>query len=354
MKKIILILIFFPTLITYGSVKDFKFSDLYFYYGGGIGVSSLETRFENEILEETDRVGYRISLDFAPSYYTDNWVFDLGPGWLHTKFEDKKSNGTLIKLKTSTFFVEGAARYRISPEWSFGLFYINIVGQKLILGASQNISNADTDETASQLAGLALFKDVYKDKDRTRYYAKLERSLDVEKRELTTLNLGVQWAIGRVPPTKSSEIKMKMELTKNFINFETNKDQLDERSIRILKEIAIFLNSNLGDWRNIRISGHTDSIGNDKYNKDLSQRRANSVRQAFINSGTRVDRVRAIGHGEELPVASNSTSSGRFKNRRVEIEFLGRTNVNKIQTFLNELLKREGKSPIKESFRQGL
>lgn len=65
------------------------------------------------------------------------------------------------------------------------------------------------------------------------------------------------------------------------------------------------------------IAGHTDSRASDAYNLDLSTRRAHSVAQIAANAGVRVAEVR--GYGERQPTASNATSSGQAKNRRVEI-----------------------------------
>ncbi len=66
------------------------------------------------------------------------------------------------------------------------------------------------------------------------------------------------------------------------------------------------------------IEGHTDSTGPDTYNSDLSQRRAESVANYLSSMGVSTS-MRAVGKGESSPVASNDTSSGRAKNRRVEV-----------------------------------
>jgi len=74
--------------------------------------------------------------------------------------------------------------------------------------------------------------------------------------------------------------------------------------------------------RNIRIEGHTDSSGGEELNQKLSQRRADAVKQLLIQNGIAEGRIQAIGQGEAHPVASNSTESGKAKNRRVEITLL--------------------------------
>jgi len=77
----------------------------------------------------------------------------------------------------------------------------------------------------------------------------------------------------------------------------------------------------------ILATGHTDSIGSDAYNQKLSVRRAQAVKAFLVSNGLRADRIFTEGKGEKQPVASNQTREGRAKNRRVEVEVVGkRTN----------------------------
>lgn len=69
----------------------------------------------------------------------------------------------------------------------------------------------------------------------------------------------------------------------------------------------------------IKVLGHTDNTGAAAYNADLSQRRAIAVTNILIGAGVPVARLQAIGVGEDRPIASNTTESGRAQNRRVEI-----------------------------------
>ena len=69
----------------------------------------------------------------------------------------------------------------------------------------------------------------------------------------------------------------------------------------------------------VQVIGHTDNTGSAAYNLDLSQRRANAVANVLTANGVPPSRVRAIGAGEDRPVADNLTDAGRAQNRRVEI-----------------------------------
>jgi len=70
----------------------------------------------------------------------------------------------------------------------------------------------------------------------------------------------------------------------------------------------------------IDVMGHTDSTGSDAYNQQLSQRRADAVRDYLVSRGVSRARIETIGYGEQYPRASNDTAEGRALNRRVEIK----------------------------------
>jgi outer membrane protein OmpA-like peptidoglycan-associated protein len=69
----------------------------------------------------------------------------------------------------------------------------------------------------------------------------------------------------------------------------------------------------------LEIEGHTDSVGSDVYNQQLSSRRAESVRVYLVDQRIPSDSVGAMGLGEGHPVATNDTAAGRQQNRRVEM-----------------------------------
>ena len=78
----------------------------------------------------------------------------------------------------------------------------------------------------------------------------------------------------------------------------------------------------LRDNANVRaeVEGHTDSIGDDNYNQQLSERRAMAVRDLLVNQhGVAASQVTAVGRGETMPIASNKSAEGRNANRRVDL-----------------------------------
>ena len=109
-------------------------------------------------------------------------------------------------------------------------------------------------------------------------------------------------------------------LTLGDVIFATDKADLLPGAMRSIDKLFDFLQKYPD--RNVLIEGHTDSIGDEEYNEVLSQRRASAVRNALIYKGINPDRIIAKGCGENYPVAENANSSGRQRNRRVEIVIL--------------------------------
>ena len=69
----------------------------------------------------------------------------------------------------------------------------------------------------------------------------------------------------------------------------------------------------------VTLEGHTDNVGGMAYNQDLSQRRADAVKNYLVEKfGIDSNRIKTVGYGETKPIASNDTEAGRYQNRRVQ------------------------------------
>lgn len=99
--------------------------------------------------------------------------------------------------------------------------------------------------------------------------------------------------------------------------FETGKSELMPSARDRLGRVAEALSQ--ASSKQVRIVGYTDSVGSPGKNRDLSQRRAESVRSFLASHGVAEDRLVAEGRGQMDPVASNASPDGRAMNRRVEI-----------------------------------
>ena len=119
-------------------------------------------------------------------------------------------------------------------------------------------------------------------------------------------------------PELKKEVRNLFKKAMNGIQFETGKDIIKKVSYPILDQIVAVME--LNEEYNLTISGHTDNVGDDAMNLDLSERRAASVRKYLINKGIDENRLTSLGFGETKPIADNKTSKGRALNRRVEFE----------------------------------
>lgn len=119
---------------------------------------------------------------------------------------------------------------------------------------------------------------------------------------------------------EKAEVGSKVVLKNIF--FDTGKSDLKQESVNELENIRRLLDKNPG--LKVQINGHTDNVGEAKYNKALSLKRARSVVDYLIRNGVDLNRLAAIGYGEERPLVSNDDESGgREINRRTEIEIIG-------------------------------
>lgn len=106
------------------------------------------------------------------------------------------------------------------------------------------------------------------------------------------------------------------------VNFETNSDKIKTESFGALDEAAAVLAAR--SRVRVQIQGHTDSMGNDKMNLDLSDRRAVSVKKYLVGKGVSAGQLETKGFGETVPVADNNSVAGRAQNRRIEFKVLSR------------------------------
>ena len=104
------------------------------------------------------------------------------------------------------------------------------------------------------------------------------------------------------------------------VHFEFNKSTLTAADKEVLSGVATRLKQE-SSTAQLRVTGHTDSVGSNAYNQRLSEKRANSVVQYLVESGVpRASFVSVAGAGESQPVADNKTADGRAMNRRTEIK----------------------------------
>jgi outer membrane protein OmpA-like peptidoglycan-associated protein len=119
---------------------------------------------------------------------------------------------------------------------------------------------------------------------------------------------------------KAKQTERGIILTIGDVLFATGKADLSPEAMRSVDKLVEFLQKYTN--RNVLIEGHTDSVGSDEFNLTLSQKRADSLKEALTGKGVEEKRITTIGYGKKFPVASNDTASGKQQNRRVEVSIL--------------------------------
>ena len=106
--------------------------------------------------------------------------------------------------------------------------------------------------------------------------------------------------------------------------FERRSGELSAQGVQLLEKNISDAREQLKRATYIEIVGHTDDVGDNDYNQELSEQRAQAVGRYLVQAGVDSSKIVAMGAGERLPVASNATDEGRAENRRVEVLVLGR------------------------------
>lgn len=147
-------------------------------------------------------------------------------------------------------------------------------------------------------------------------------------------------AIGRYMDKQAEELQRDLENAKverigegikitfdSDLLFDFDKSEIKAATKKNLEELARTLKKYPDT--NILIEGHTDNIGKVEYNKELSERRAEAVAYYTASLGVGASRITKMGFGEDQPLASNKTSEGRQKNRRVDIAIIANEKLKK-------------------------
>lgn len=119
-------------------------------------------------------------------------------------------------------------------------------------------------------------------------------------------------------PEVKREVRNLLKKAMQGIQFENGKATIKKSSNKLLDQIAKTFIDN--PTYRIEVQGHTDNVGNYKFNVDLSERRAQAVRDYLIKKGVPATSLTAHGYGPDRPIADNKTKAGRAQNRRVEFD----------------------------------
>lgn len=129
----------------------------------------------------------------------------------------------------------------------------------------------------------------------------------------------IKQAIQKAVQEEKKEFTIDFEKLSKRSLFEFDSDKIAEENYSGLDVVADFLKETPNVT--VKVEGHTDNIGEQGYNQDLSERRAKSIANYLIEKGVEQDRITTEGFGFSKPIASNDTAEGRAQNRRTEMKF---------------------------------
>lgn len=222
------------------------------------------------------------------------------------------------------------------------LFYFRIDHAQDFIGSTNRYySGGESNQTfkAGQLAGKPAHVSMSINKTRIRLYINDEKLFDLPRAfEPATIRNAFFFRASEITSEKSpfyitnikiaesgtdarsgiiKELMEKGSVSTNDIQFDFDSDKIKPSSHEIINNFGEALKQNTG--LRIRIVGHTDNVGKDDYNKQLSAKRAEAVKAYIIaNFEISPDRVQTEGKGAGSPTVPNTTEEGRAKNRRVE------------------------------------
>jgi outer membrane protein OmpA-like peptidoglycan-associated protein len=178
------------------------------------------------------------------------------------------------------------------------------------LSTQQLLSKVQTDETGSYLITLPVGKDYAFNVNRKGYLFYSENFDLSHIQPDSTFNIDIPLQ----PIEKNAAVVLKN------IFFDVNKYQLKPESTAELDKIVQLLRDNPGV--RIQISGHTDNVGKDADNLQLSKDRAQSVVKYLVTKGIAQERLSSQGFGATQPIDTNNTEEGKAKNRRTELKVI--------------------------------
>jgi outer membrane protein OmpA-like peptidoglycan-associated protein len=133
----------------------------------------------------------------------------------------------------------------------------------------------------------------------------------------------LEGALGQIAETRRTQLGLVMNLGSDHLKFAFDKAELGPSDRELLSRVAGILAT--AHEYTISVNGHTDDVGSAAYNKKLSERRAQAVRDYLVQAGLSPEILSVEGHGKSLPLVKGTSDAARAKNRRVE---LGIVNTN--------------------------
>lgn len=299
----------------------------HFYLGARAGWAAYQDACSSNAQECNDDV---FAYGLYAGYQFNQW-FALEGGFTdYGKPDAKYSNG---KVSTDTYGAEVAAKlsYAISPNWEV---FTRIGAAYQDIDKQSDWAESEQSQDWNAMASLGLDYSLSHNWSLRGEYQFIDGIGDdiVQGADLHFTSIGLTYHFGEeevsqpepvaIPEPRPQTVIEKQVVIKDVslaadaqFGFNSSILQVSDELNRVVDALNQYPNGS------VVITGHTDSVGSEQYNQELSEERAKSVADYFIGKGVDAKRLTVTGAGELEPVASNDTAEGRTLNRRVNIKF---------------------------------
>lgn len=299
-KKILFLFCFLFSLKSVAETKYFLGFDY------GLGTSRGKTTAEE--FKSSELLGVKL----LGSYDTKNFVFDLGGGAFNYKQKNDLFTGSFkrVELESEVGYLHFSPKVKVFKNIHLGLFYDHYLGDGILVSDQNNFIKG--------AVGSSLTYEKRDSKIPFRVGVSYEMGTNFGKDDIDHSVAKAFIQIG-FPFSKQKEVKRVSNV--NFIASQFNFDsyKLPVYNLMKITQLARMLKGN-DDWELVIVEGHTDSIGSERYNINLSKLRVDSAFQIFKQEGLPESKIRLIYRGERDPLVSEKNFKDRRKNRRIEIE----------------------------------
>ena len=229
-----------------------------------------------------------------------------------SSYNDAQSNPQVVNLAALELKEAGDALSKANNAWSERQERANV--DHLADLAQQRVAIAQ--ESAKRKSAEADVSQAEAERDKVRLAARTQEA-DKSQQQAQDAEMRARQLELQLTELNAKQTDRGLVVTLGDVLFDTDQAQLKSGGTREVQKLADILKQD--PQRKVSIEGFTDSTGSDSHNQELSERRANAVRDTLLNLGISGDRITIRGYGKSFPIASNANQAGRLLNRRVEI-----------------------------------
>jgi len=230
----------------------------------------------------------------------------------HSRFNSARSNADITSL--APLELQDASNSLTKADLAFSKNEHDVSVNQLSYIASQQVGIAE--ETAKRKMAEVVVNNASANRNEVRLEARTAE-VDAANANAVKDRALIAKQEAELAALNAKKTERGMVITLGDVLFNTGKSQLKSGGVRNVQKLADYL-SQYPEYK-VLVEGHTDSVGSDENNQELSEQRAASVQSALFSDGISSDRVATRGYGEGFPVASNDNAASRQLNRRVEI-----------------------------------